>query len=113
MASAGPETFAPVLAALATMQANVERAQKSQAHEYLESFQKSASTQVKGTTIEHSTDGSEHKVRSLDDYAYHFVIDSDLGRGEVVCCNDPEGQGTPLRSCCRQDVSSLTLSDYL
>ncbi|KAL8694308.1 MAG: hypothetical protein Q9218_001013 [Villophora microphyllina] len=31
----------PILAALATMQANVERSQKSQAHEYLEKFQKS------------------------------------------------------------------------
>ena len=35
-----------MLVALATMQASAERAQKSQAHEYLESFQKSASTQV-------------------------------------------------------------------
>ena len=32
--------FAPVLAALATMQASVDRAQKAQAHEYLETFQK-------------------------------------------------------------------------
>ncbi|KAI4204854.1 MAG: hypothetical protein LQ350_000920 [Teloschistes chrysophthalmus] len=31
----------PILAALATMQANVERSQKSQAHDYLEKFQKS------------------------------------------------------------------------
>lgn len=51
MASPGPEVFAPVLAALATMQANVERAQKSQAHEYLESFQKSASTHVTGKMV--------------------------------------------------------------
>lgn len=35
------ESFAPVLAALSTMQSNVERSQKSQAHEYLEKFQKS------------------------------------------------------------------------
>lgn len=33
--------YAPVLAALATMQANVDREQKGQAHEYLENFQKS------------------------------------------------------------------------
>ncbi|KAI9678281.1 MAG: Nuclear import receptor [Caeruleum heppii] len=33
--------YGPVLVALATMQGNVERAQKTQAHEYLEKFQKS------------------------------------------------------------------------
>lgn len=37
------EAFAPVLAALNTMQSNVERAQKGQAHEFLEKFQKSVS----------------------------------------------------------------------
>lgn len=35
------QAFAPVLAALATMQGNVDRAQKGQAHQYLEHFQKS------------------------------------------------------------------------
>jgi transportin-3 len=33
--------FAPVLAALATMQSNASRAEKAQAHEFLEQFQKS------------------------------------------------------------------------
>lgn len=41
MASAGSESYAPVLVALSTMQSNVDRAQKSQAHEFLEKFQKS------------------------------------------------------------------------
>lgn len=41
MASNGAQSFAPVLSALATMQSNVDRPQKSQAHEYLEKFQKS------------------------------------------------------------------------
>lgn len=41
MAVNGQGGFAPVLAALSTMQSNVERSQKSQAHEYLEKFQKS------------------------------------------------------------------------
>ncbi|KAJ8604935.1 hypothetical protein MRB53_041611 [Persea americana] len=36
------DAFAPVLSALATLQANVDRAQKAQAHEYLEQFQKSS-----------------------------------------------------------------------
>ena len=34
--------FAPVLAALATMQSNADRAQKGEAHTYLEQFQKSS-----------------------------------------------------------------------
>ena len=34
--------FTPVLAALATMQSNVNQTQKEQAHKYLEAFQKSA-----------------------------------------------------------------------
>ena len=41
MAVNGQGGFAPVLAALSTMQSNVERPQKTQAHEYLEKFQKS------------------------------------------------------------------------
>ena len=41
MATNGHGAYAPVLAALATMQANLDRSQKAQAHEYLESFQKS------------------------------------------------------------------------
>jgi len=35
------QAFAPVLAALATMQSSAEASQKQQAHEYLEQFQKS------------------------------------------------------------------------
>lgn len=49
MAAAGAAGFAPVLAALSTMQSNAERSQKSQAHDYLESFQKSVSL----TSISH------------------------------------------------------------
>ncbi|KAK5015400.1 Nuclear import receptor [Cryomyces antarcticus] len=41
MATNGRQAFAPVMAALATMQSNVDRAQKSRAHEFLEQFQKS------------------------------------------------------------------------
>lgn len=39
------QAFAPVLAALDTMQGNVDRAQKGRAHEFLETFQKSVSPQ--------------------------------------------------------------------
>lgn len=37
----GGQPFAPVLAAVATMQGNVPRSEKAQAHEFLEKFQKS------------------------------------------------------------------------
>lgn len=40
-ANGAQQAFAPVLAALATMSASVDRAQKGQAHEFLEKFQKS------------------------------------------------------------------------
>lgn len=44
MAAGGQDAFAPVLVALSTMQSNVDRSQKNQAHEFLEKFQKSVST---------------------------------------------------------------------
>jgi len=37
----GGDAFAPVLAAVATMQGNASRSEKSHAHEFLEKFQKS------------------------------------------------------------------------
>ena len=37
----GVDNFGPVLAALSVMQSNVQKDQKTQAHKYLESFQKS------------------------------------------------------------------------
>ena len=39
--SAEPDAFEPILAALAAMQSNASREQKTHAHEYLEKFQKS------------------------------------------------------------------------
>lgn len=44
MASENSDGLEPILAALSTMQANAERSQKSQAHDYLEKFQKSVRT---------------------------------------------------------------------
>ena len=44
-ATAG-QAFSPVLAALATMQGNVSRSEKTQAHEFLEKFQKSVGLQA-------------------------------------------------------------------
>ncbi|EZF96444.1 hypothetical protein H113_03338 [Trichophyton rubrum MR1459] len=40
-ASAQQQAFAPVLAALQTMQSSVSRQEKTHAHEFLEKFQKS------------------------------------------------------------------------
>lgn len=39
--SNGLEAFAPLLAAVATMQGNASRTEKTHAHEFLENFQKS------------------------------------------------------------------------
>ena len=44
MASGTLDGIEPVLVALSTMQANVEQSQKTQAHDYLEKFQKSVRT---------------------------------------------------------------------
>ena len=41
MASTGGTAFAPVLAAMSTMQSSTDREQKSQANEYLQEFQRS------------------------------------------------------------------------
>ena len=40
---AAEQAFGPVLAAVATMQGNVSRSEKTNAHEFLEKFQKSVS----------------------------------------------------------------------
>jgi transportin-3 len=40
-ADAAGQAFGPVLAAVATMQGNVPRSEKSHAHDFLEKFQKS------------------------------------------------------------------------
>ena len=47
--AASQDGFAPVLAALATMQSNGSRQEKSQAHEYLEQFQKSVGSVVQNS----------------------------------------------------------------
>ena len=56
MAFTGLQDYAPVLAALATMQSNVDRSQKSQAHEYLEKFQKSVRSRLPPTNDIYETD---------------------------------------------------------
>ena len=48
MVTTASRAFASVLDALNTLQSNVDRAQKSQAHEFLEKFQKSVGALVDG-----------------------------------------------------------------
>jgi hypothetical protein len=47
----GQDGLGQILAALSTMQSNVQGKDKVQAHTYLEKFQKSVSTQLSGTNI--------------------------------------------------------------
>ncbi|KAL8671068.1 MAG: hypothetical protein Q9168_004416 [Polycauliona sp. 1 TL-2023] len=56
MVAPSSEGLGPILAALSTMQANVERSQKSQAHEYLEKFQKSPEAWTKTHSMLSSPD---------------------------------------------------------
>ncbi|KKY21785.1 putative mrna transport regulator [Diplodia seriata] len=56
--AAAQQAFAPVLAALATMQSNVDRTQKAQAHEYLEQFQKSEEAWTTNFAILQSPDAA-------------------------------------------------------
>ena len=93
MAALGVGGFAPVLAALSTMQSNAERSQKSQAHEYLEKFQKSVRRTNNSAT--HSVNHTDIDVaRSLVNDALNSVNYRRHGRIKVVCCDDVEGEGT-------------------
>lgn len=53
-----PAAFGPVLSALATMSSNADRAQKGQAHQYLETFQKSEAAWSSTFEILHSPQAS-------------------------------------------------------
>jgi transportin-3 len=48
------QAFAPVLAAVATMQGNVSRAEKTHAHEFLEKFQKSVQSPTQFSVLNFS-----------------------------------------------------------
>lgn len=45
------QPFAPVLAAVATMQGNVSKSEKTQAHEFLEKFQKSVCYEISNKAL--------------------------------------------------------------
>ena len=93
MASADVESFKPVLVALSTMQSNVERAQKSQAHEYLETFQKSVSTALQT----HGLSCADHTcavARSMENHPLHTVSIRYPTRTKIICGNNTERQST-------------------
>jgi hypothetical protein len=52
--SNGLEAFAPLLAAVATMQGNASRTEKTHAHEFLENFQKSVWSPTKSGFLLHA-----------------------------------------------------------
>ena len=92
MAASGAVGFAPVLAALSTMQSNAERFQKSQAHEYLEKFQKSV-RRIKISSI-HSMNLTDINVaRSLVNDTLDFVYHGHHGRSKAIRCDNVEGKG--------------------
>lgn len=53
------QAFGPVLAAVATMQGNVSRSEKTQAHEFLEKFQKSVWLPAPPSSSRYSLDFQE------------------------------------------------------
>lgn len=81
MASARIDGFASVLVALTTMQSNEERTQKSQAHEFLENFQKTVSLQRSYSAIQ-------------PDFIF---MDYSRMRGQppILCCHHLEFQWKP------------------
>ena len=91
MAALGAGGFAPILAALSTMQSNAERSEKSQAHDYLEKFQKSV-RRVKICLVHSMNQPDIHIARSLvNDTLYTFFYRH--RRSKVICRDDIEGKG--------------------
>ena len=92
MATLGAGGFAPILAALSTMQSNAERSEKSQAHNYLEKFQKSV-RRVQICLIHLINQPDIHIARSLvNDTLYTFFYRCHR-RSKVVCRDDIERKG--------------------
>lgn len=85
----GTEAFAPVLEALATMQSNVARDQKNQAHEFLEKFQKSV-------RLAALVDGGVLTLRTGRSMASNDCSPATrrrTSRIEAFCCYNIEGKG--------------------
>ena len=94
MAVNGQGGFAPVLAALSTMQSNAERSQKTQAHEYLEKFQKSVC--FSGLVSISSILKRLQKATSMDNDKLNAIFLGGYRRSQAICRHDIEGQSTQL-----------------
>ncbi len=93
MASTGSESFAPVLSALSVLQSSVERTQKSQAHDYLERFQKSVRITPIVIVRERHVDRSKLIARSLDNNTFHPIYPRCHTGGQVICRHYIERKG--------------------
>ncbi len=92
MAASGAAGFAPVLAALSTMQSNAGRSQKSQAHEYLENFQKSV-RRIKTSSIHSMKPTDIYVARSLVNDTFDFIYRRHHGRSKAIRRDNTEGKG--------------------
>jgi len=75
------------------MQSNVERTQKSQAHDYLEKFQKSVRSTPTVKIGERHADRSNFIARSLDNNAFHFIYPQCHAGGQAICLDHLERKG--------------------
>ncbi|KAI9774581.1 MAG: Nuclear import receptor [Geoglossum simile] len=83
------QAFAPVLAALATLQGNVERTQKSQAHDFLERFQKSPEAWAAMHSLLRSDASAEAKIFAATTLKGKITYDIDqLPRASLVALRD-------------------------
>ena len=86
----GEAAFAPVLAALATMQSNADRTHKDQAHHFLEQFQKSVRTE---DTVR-SRKVTDHRTeRFMDVRLLNAISPRRIKRGEALRSDYTQGQG--------------------
>jgi hypothetical protein len=92
MAANGTESFAPVLAALQTMQSNVDRTQKGQAHEFLEQFQKSVHHLSPPKLLLSPPLTKPNSERSLELDLSDFARPRCHLRGKTIRCHDAQGQ---------------------
>ena len=110
MAASGAGAFAPVLAALSTMQSSAERSQKSQAHEYLETFQKSVSrTQIPSIRLNLI---DIRIARSLVDDSFNSVLHRCHGRSKAIRCDDAERKSERFTAECPGGCLT-SLTDYV
>jgi len=75
------------------MQSTVERTQKSQAHDYLERFQKSVRYSPNFSAREAHIDRSNCIARSLDNNAFHSIYSRCYTGSQAICRDNFERKG--------------------